>query len=163
MKKLLITLSVFAIMLVGCSREENVEQVELEKHKEEQSITYIFNGESITWELNNYEITFSTDLMEVGNGIISMKNDNNYLSDYLSYKVYATIDNKEEVLQKHISTGEVVNEISTINLGSVSGSPLINSKGEMISFDDLSNIYMVINWNDSNGDYLEEKIYFELY
>ena len=149
-------------MLIGCSGEEDVEQVELGKHKEEQSTTNVFNGESNTWELNNYEISFSTDLMEVGNGIISMKNDNNYLTDYLSYKVYATIDDIEEVLQKHISTGEVVNEISTINLGSVSGAPLINSDGEMINFEDLSNIYMLINWNDSNGDYLEEKIYFEL-
>lgn len=163
MKKLLIALSVFAFMLIGCSGEENVEQVELEKHKEEHSSTNVFNGESNTWELNNYEISFSTDLTEVGNGIISMKNDNNYLSDYLSYKVYATIDGKEEVLQKHVSTGEAVNEISTINLGSVSGMPLTKSNGDMISFDDLSNIYMVINWNDSNGDYLEEKIYFELY
>lgn len=161
MKKVLITLTVFAIMLVGCSGEENMEQVESEKHKEEQSITNIFNGESNTWELNNYEITFSTDLMEVGNGMISMKN--NHLSNYLSYKVYATIDNKEEVLQTHISTGKVVNKTSTINLGSVSSSPLINSRGERISFDDLSNIYMVINWNDSNEDYREEKIYFELY
>ena len=161
MKKVLITLTVFAIMLVGCSGEENMEQVESEEHKEEQSITNIFNGESNTWELNNYEITFSTDLMEVGNGMISMKN--NHLSNYLSYKVYATIDNKEEVLQTHISTGKVVNKTSTINLGSVSSSPLINSRGERISFDDLSNIYMVINWNDSNEDYREEKIYFELY
>ena len=150
-------------MLIGCSEEENVEQIDLGKHKEEQSITNVFNGESNAWELNNYEISFSTDLMEVGNGTISMKNDNNYLSDYLSYKVYATIEDKEEILQKHISTGEVMNEISTINLGSISGSPLINSEGEVISLDDLSNIYMVINWNDSSGAFLEEKIYFELY
>lgn len=151
------------MMFVGCSGEENVGQVEFEKNKEEQSITHIFNGESNTWELNHYEITFSTDLMEVGNGMISMKNENSYLSDYLSYTVYATIDNKEEVLQKHVSTGEVVNEISTINVGSVSSSPFVNSNGEMIRFDDLSNVYMVINWNDFNGVYLEEKINFELY
>ncbi len=114
-------------------------------------------GESKTWELSGYEIELTPNSSKFGNGILTMKNTTEYSSDFFSFEVHATINNKDEVMQKHQSSGEQVN-IATKKMGSIEGNELPSKNGDYISINELSDIYMIIKWNDQQGNKKEERI-----
>lgn len=115
-------------------------------HSPEVNHHYLsFMGESDSWKLSGYEVDISPDGLKVGNGILSMKDHDEYKTDFFSFNTYVVIDGEE----------------TRIHAGSVSG-PGIDIAKEMtgaiedekdhnqnpLSLDDVSQIYMTVEWWD---------------
>ncbi|MET4559838.1 hypothetical protein ABIA69_000981 [Lysinibacillus parviboronicapiens] len=149
--KIGILLFIFTTVLFGCHNQNDNVQVP------KGNLFNVFMGESKTWELSGYEIELTPNSSKFGNGILTMKNTTEYSSDFFSFEVHATINNKVEVMQKHQSSGEQVN-IATKKMGSIEGNELPSKNGDYISINELSDIYMIIKWNDQQGNKKEERI-----
>lgn len=114
------------------------------------------SGESESWKVDFYEILIKPETFDVGNGNLTMKNKTEYSSDYLSIGVYAVIDNEDTVVQRSTVTGSEL-DISQTSMGASEGGTLLNKNGEPVSLENISDIYMIIEWQD-NDKKKEEKV-----
>ncbi|MGE7094307.1 hypothetical protein ACQKII_23330 [Lysinibacillus sp. NPDC048646] len=151
--KIGILLFIFTIILFGCQNQND------NAKGPKGNLFNVFTGESESWELSGYEIELTPHSSKFGNGTLTMKNTTDYSSDFFSFEVHATINNNDEVMQKHQLSGEQVN-IATKKIGTIEGNELPSKNGDYISINDLSDIYMIIKWNDQQGNKKEERINF---
>lgn len=114
------------------------------------------SGESESWKVDSYEVLIKPETFDVGNGNLTMKNKTEYRSDYLSIGVYAVIHNEDTVIQRSTVTGSEL-DISQTSMGASEGGTLINKNGEPVSLENISDIYMMIEWQD-NDKKKEEKV-----
>lgn len=109
------------------------------------------NGESESWTVHSYHISLTSDVLKVGNGILEMKGRSEYKTDDLSFEVHAVISGEDTVIQAKKVTGSEI-DVSQINTGTIEGDAPLNENGESIKMDDLSKIYMTIEWEDIAKD-----------
>lgn len=83
-----------------------------------------------------------------------MKGESDYFTDSYNIRVYAVDDGKEKVIQGNSVSGNAVQDITQISIGTTE-----SSDGKYLSPDKINNIYMTIEWKDlDSGQWLEEKI-----
>ncbi|WP_245831882.1 hypothetical protein [Oceanobacillus senegalensis] len=114
------------------------------------------SGESESWKVDSYEILIKPETFDVGNGNVTMKNKTEFSTDFFSIGVYAVIDNKDTVIQRRSVTGSE-SDISETSMGATEGGTLLNENGEPVSLENISDIYMIIEWKD-NKKTKEEKV-----
>lgn len=141
---LTLLLSVFFI-LSACRNAEDKQSSE-PKTKE---LTLM--GESENWVANSYQISLTSDVLKVGNGTLDMKGSSEYKTDYFYLKVHAVINGDDTVIQAKKVTG-IESDVSQMNIGTVEGVAPLNKDGETIRIDDISDVYMTIEWKDINKD-----------
>ena len=137
-------LLIFMVISCGCNQQTDYSEATILE----------LAGESDTWELNGYEIKLTAYYFEAGNGILTMKNTTDYLSNSFSYEVYARIDDEDLLIHQHHSSGAPVN-IALKEIGSIKGDELFIKEGTL---NDVSDIYMKIEWEDFKGHSRVEQI-----
>ncbi|WP_051239851.1 hypothetical protein [Pontibacillus halophilus] len=138
------------LLLAGCDRNDNTMR---------NNYYLSLSGESKNWKVDSYEVVMKPDTFKVGNGRLSMKNQTEYSTDFLSLEVYAVIDNQDRVVQEKSVKG-TVSDITQITMGTIEGGNFITENEAPISLEHISDIYMMIEWKDKR-ETKEEKI--ELY
>lgn len=97
-------------------------------------------------------------VLKVGNGTLDMKGSSEYKTDYFYFKVHAVINGDDTVIQAKKVTGSET-DVSQMNIGTVEGDAPLNKDGETIRIDDISDVYMTIEWKDmSQGKKIKERI-----
>lgn len=104
-------------------------------------------GESQTWNLNGYEIMITSDSFKVGNGTLRMKNANKYISDSFQFETHAVINGEDTVVHAGSATGAGI-DISKKTTGANEGGTYFKKNGEPITLNEVSDIYMVVEWWD---------------
>ncbi|MFC3039207.1 hypothetical protein ACFOGI_02960 [Virgibacillus xinjiangensis] len=100
-------------------------------------------GESDTWKLNGYEIMLTSDGEKAGNGKLSMKGVDEYVSDIFSFRTHAVIDGEDTVIHGGSVSGQT--DIAQQTTGTIVG-----EGGKTITIDEVSSIYMMIEWWDTD-------------
>ncbi|MCM3397941.1 hypothetical protein [Oceanobacillus profundus] len=107
-------------------------------------------GDSETWRLSGYEIILTPDEIKVGNGKLIMKEENKYITDSFSFDTYAVINGVDHKIHAGSVSGRA--DIKEQTTGTLEG-------GAPIDFDELSSVYMIIEWWDPNeSDNVQERI-----
>ncbi|NIK12561.1 hypothetical protein FHR85_001976 [Alkalibacillus almallahensis] len=107
------------------------------------------SGESENWKVDAYEIMSTSEAFKVGNGNLIMKKNNEYSSDFFSVEVNAVIEGEETTIQKRSVSGSET-DITQTSIGTVEGSALHDENGEIISPENISDIYMIIKWREDS-------------
>lgn len=142
-KKIMILL--LFLLVVGCNdKQENFDK------------PLTFNGEGEFWSINNYQVGITPKSFFAGNGELSMKKTNPYYSDSFSCAFHAEINGEDQVIHRSSISGEA--NIAFKEIGKISGGPYITKNGEPITYDQFKNLYVIIEWEDSQGNKKEEKI-----
>ncbi|WP_223702123.1 hypothetical protein [Sutcliffiella deserti] len=135
------------IILSGCIHEETNKRDHL-----------VLNGESENWNLNGYEVEISAENFKAGNGILQMKNQNEYKSDFFQFRTYAAISNQDTLVHSGSVSGDSIN-IAEKSIGTIEGGAYLNEEGVQITLGDISEIYMIVEWWDtSEKENVKERI-----
>lgn len=145
----IIGLILLSLLLASCNDSEKV----INDH-----YYLTLSGESESWEVDSYKVIINPDTFSAGNGTLSMKDKNEFNSNFLDIKVHATINNQDRVVQgKSVTvTGDEQN-IAQTSIGAVEGGTYFKENGEPITLEDISDLYMIIQWQDGNKE-MEERI-----
>lgn len=137
---------IFIIFLIsGCNRVEN-------------NYYLSFTEESDAWKLKGYEVRITPDAFIAGNGLLSMKGKDEYFTDIFSFTVHAVINQEDQVIHTYAATGSEIN-IARKRIGRIEGKAYINKEGTPINLDNISEIYMIIDWWDKEQEKkVEERI-----
>ncbi|WP_339229286.1 hypothetical protein NSQ77_05150 [Oceanobacillus sp. FSL K6-2867] len=103
-------------------------------------------GESEIWKLTGYEIMLTSDEIKIGNGKLIMKEKNEFITDSFSFNTYAVINGEDQRIHAGSVSGRT--DIREQTTGTLEGD-------EHIDFDELSDIYMIVEWwnpNENNND-----------
>ncbi|MFD2705742.1 hypothetical protein [Salibacterium lacus] len=120
--------------LAGCSNQEM------------NSNDYLLlMGESSSWKLDEYEIEMTPESFLVGNGTIHMKNENEYLTDFFHFETHAVISGEDTVIHSGSVSGSEI-DITEETTGANEGAAHLNENGNPVRLDDISKIYMAIEW-----------------
>ncbi|WP_245755997.1 hypothetical protein [Halobacillus alkaliphilus] len=147
-KALIISLSIIVVIsfLSGCDNNEK---------STGNNFHLSLSGESENWEVNSYDILIKPDILKAGNGNLTIKNKAEFNTDFFSVRVHAVIDNEDRVIQgKSIQGSE--SDITQTSTGATEGGTFIDEEGKSISLENISDIYMVIEWQDIKGSNKEE-------
>ncbi|CDQ20269.1 hypothetical protein [Halobacillus karajensis] len=145
--KLSLSILLVIFLLSGCDSNE----------KEIVNNYYLsLTGESKSWEVDSYKILLKPDTLKAGNGNLTMKNKTGLNTDFFSLRVHAVIDNEDRVIQGKSVKG-MESDITQTTTGATKGGPFIEEEGEPISLENISDIYMIIEWED-NKKAKKEKI-----
>ncbi|MGP4072904.1 hypothetical protein ACTWQB_10160 [Piscibacillus sp. B03] len=135
--------------LVSCENSEEVIK---------NSYYLSLSGESKNWEVNSYEVVIMPDTFSAGNGKLTMKNDKEVTSHFFSIKVHAVINGRDEVVQgKSVTVTGGEENIAQTSIGTIEGGTYFKENGDPITLKDVSDIYMIIQWQDGNQD-MEERV-----
>ncbi|BFH65758.1 hypothetical protein [Paenibacillus azoreducens] len=148
--KLLVIMSLLLLFFTGCFSEKT------SSDKVTQLST--LNGESEHWQLQGYKLKIEGDTLFAGDGELHYKLDEK-ITDHISFKMVAVIDDKEIVLQemKIVSSGRNFNKQDT---GKAELKVPMNNEGEKITFINKDKLYGVIEWISHEGKRVEETIKF---
>ena len=115
-------------------------------------------GESHSWTLTGYEIVLTSDAFKAGNGTLSMKNVEEYHTENFGFKTYIVINGEDTLVHTGYITGHNIN-IAEDTTGAIEGGTYVNENGDAITLDDVTEIYMVIEWWDrTKGEDVKERI-----
>ncbi|MBE9918341.1 hypothetical protein G8C92_30555, partial [Paenibacillus donghaensis] len=129
-------MSLLLLFITGCFSEKT------SSDKVTQLST--LNGESEHWQLQGYKLKIEGDTLFAGDGQLHYKFDET-ITDNISFRMVAVIDDKEIVLQemKIVSSGRNFNKQDT---GKAETKVPLNNEGEKITFINKDKIYGVIEW-----------------
>lgn len=114
-------------------------------------------GESENWNLEGYEIVITPEEFSAGYGTLTLKNEAEYITDSFRFDTHVVIDGEDIVVHSGSSTGGM--DISEETTGAFEGENYLNEKGDPITLNDISDIYMVVEWQDNSKDKsVKEKI-----
>lgn len=134
------------------------------KHNEKSVLNHYYlslMGDSQTWGLTGYEVVITPKNFKAGNGTLKMKNENEYLADFFHFETHVVTNGKDLVVHSGSVSGTGI-DIAEESTGTVEGGEYINEDGTPISLNDVSNIYMIIEWWDiGKSESMRERI--ELY
>lgn len=145
----------FLLLLLSLVAGCNAEKDGSETTQDNKPLT--FNGEGEIWQIENYQIEITPNSFVAGNGELSMKNVNEYFSNLLSFEVHAEINEGDEVIHKFKILG-IKDNIAFKEIGKIKGEPYIDKRGQPITYRDFNNLYVIIEWEDSQGNRKKEKI-----
>jgi hypothetical protein len=107
-------------------------------------------GGSETWKVEQYKISITPELLKAGNGVLTIKDKAQYKTDYLNLEVHVVIQAKQ--------VNESESDITELTIGIVEDAYLYKD-GETIVLDNISDIYITIEWQDMNkGKKIKERI-----
>jgi len=156
MKKtyLFLTLLVFVFFILSACGNADMNKPNTEPKTKEVTLM----GESENWVANSYQISLTPDVLKVGNGTLDMKSGSEYKTEYLHLEVHAVINGEDTLVQTKTVTGSET-DISQVNTGTIEGDAPINKDGEKIKMEDISDIYMTIEWEDmTKGKKVKERM-----
>ncbi|KHE71473.1 hypothetical protein [Halobacillus sp. BBL2006] len=133
---LIVLFFIIITILTGCGEKGNIEN----------HFHLSLNGESEHWEVENYEVKCTPHSFKAGDGKVTFKSNETMSSDYYKIDVHAVIGEEDKVVQAKSVSGETNLEI--IETGHTNGDTYVNRDGEPITFNEVSRIYMVIEWRD---------------
>jgi hypothetical protein len=133
---LLFCLLIILIPLNACTKEEA-----------ETNFHLLLKGNSAKWDVNEYEVKISPNYFEAGHGVLSMKGEQEYYTDFFHFDTHAVINEKDITVHSGSVSGKEVN-IAEKTTGKVEGGEYLNAKGEPISLEDVNRIYIVVKWWD---------------
>jgi len=148
--KLLVIMSLLLLFITGCFSEKT--------SSEKVTQLSTLNGESEHWQLQGYKLKIAGDNLFAGDGELQYKFDEK-ITDHISFRMVAVIDDKEIVLQemKIVSSGKNFNKQDT---GKAELIVPMNNEGEKITFINKDKIYGVIEWISHEGKRVKETIKF---
>lgn len=148
--KLLVIMSLLLLFITGCFSEKT--------SSEKATQLSTLNGESEHWQLQGYKLKIAGDNLFAGDGELQYKFDEK-ITDHISFRMVAVIDDKEIVLQemKIVSSGKNFNKQDT---GKAELIVPMNNEGEKITFINKDKIYGVIEWISHEGKRVKETIKF---
>lgn len=115
-------------------------------------------GESDNWNLDGYKFEITLEGFKAGNGTVSMKAKNEYITDFFQFKTHAVIFNKDETIHAGYVAGEGIN-IAEKTIGIIEVGKILDEAGVPATLEDVSEIYMIIEWGDtSKNKDVEERI-----
>lgn len=121
----------------------------------EETYYLLLKGESETWELRDYEVELTPDGRKTGDGVLTMKGENEYVTNSFRFHTYAVINGEKRIIHSGSISG--LGDISEQTTGSIRG-----DNRHPVSFDEINQIFMTIEWQDSAGSRkVQERI--ELY
>lgn len=119
-------------------------------HQTETNYSLSLLGESEAWKLTGYEIILTPNEMKIGNGRLIMKEENEYITDSFSFNTYAVFSGEDHSIHAGSVSGRA--DIREQTTGTLEGD-------QHIDFDELSDIYMIVEWWDPNeNDNVQERI-----
>lgn len=104
-------------------------------------------GESQTWNLTGYEVVITPERFKAGNGILNMRNANEYITNSFHFETHAVINGEDLVVHAGSATGEGI-DIAKKTTGAIEGGTYYNN-GDPITLNEVSDIYMIIEWWDT--------------
>jgi hypothetical protein len=115
-------------------------------------------GESQTWDLTGYEIVITPENFKAGNGTLNMKNANEYITNSFQFETHAIINGEDLVVHASSATGARI-DIAKKTTGAIEGGTYLNKNGDPITLNEVSDIYMIIEWWDTGkNDSVKERI-----
>jgi len=112
-------------------------------------------GESPTWNLSGYEIVITPESFKAGNGTLHLKNGNQSVG-FFYFKTHVVINDKDEVMHGGVVSSNV-NDIVEVPTGAIEGGAYLNKDGTPITLNEISNIYMIVEWS-YKGESAKERI-----
>ncbi|MDR9852050.1 hypothetical protein RJP21_00385 [Paenibacillus sp. VCA1] len=148
--KLLVIMSLILLLTTGCFSEKT--------SSDKVTRRSTLNGESEHWQLQGYKLKIEGDTLFAGDGELHYKLDEK-ITDHISFRMIAAIDDKEIVLQemKIVSPGKNFNKQDT---GKAELKVPMNNEREKITFLNKDSIYGVIDWVSLEGERMKEIIKF---
>lgn len=142
-----LSLVLFIVVLSGCNDNE----------KSTINSYLSLMGESETWKVEQYKISITSEILKAGNGILKIKDKNQYTTDFFDLEVHAVMDNDDRVIQKKTITGrENLTEVTT---GTIEGGTYLDKDGKAIVLENISEVYMIVDWQNMNkGKRIVERI-----
>ncbi|WP_430787675.1 hypothetical protein VBD025_17085 [Virgibacillus flavescens] len=137
----------FIFFLTGCNSNDKMI---------ENNYYLSLSGESENWKVNTYEIIIKPDMFKVGDAKLTMKNKTEYSTTSFNIRVHAVIGNQDMVVQGKTVTGSET-DITQTTSGATKSGAYFNKSGEPISIKDISDVYMIIEWQDENKR-MKEKV-----
>ncbi|MGY0693785.1 hypothetical protein ACW2QC_13520 [Virgibacillus sp. FSP13] len=128
-------------LLMGCSPEKEYYM----------SMT----GDSDSWRIENYQIKITADSFKAGNGELFMKRNDEYKTDSFSIEAHAVINNNDKVISRFSSSayaGDGMNIAGKQDTGEIESGAYINEDGDPITLDDISNVYVIVEWWDQGKE-----------
>lgn len=114
-------------------------------------------GESESWNLTSYEIVITPEDFKAGYGILNMKKENEYITDSFYFETHMVIDGEDTVVHSGSATSEM--NIAEKTTGAIEGATYLNENGDSVTFNDISEIYVVVEWWDiSKNESIKERI-----
>lgn len=114
-------------------------------------------GESETWNLSGYEVSLSKDSFVIGHGTLLMKRQQGYLTNQFSYKTYLVVNHEKFLVHSGSTIGEAF-DIQRRDIGSIESEPYFSTNADLFEFEDLTEIYMEVEWMDHNNVIAKETI-----
>ncbi|WP_161628830.1 hypothetical protein [Thalassobacillus devorans] len=128
----------FILLLSGC--KDSSEEIQ------QSHIQFALDGESEHWEIESYELLYDGKRYEAGNGKITMKNTDEYVSDFFSISIQVVIDGESEKIQSQsVSGGDM--DIGEHQIGTINGNR--TDSNEAIHKEDIDQIYATVIWRDN--------------
>lgn len=141
-----LSLVLFIVLISACNRND----------QSEVNSYLSLMGESETWKVEQYKMSLTPETLEAGNGILKTKDKIQY-NNYFNLEVHAVIDNDDKVIQEKKITGS--GNLTEVTTGTVEGGTYLDKDGEAIVVDNISEVYMIIEWQDMNkGKRIKERI-----
>lgn len=140
MKRTLFALICSLIILSACQQAENI------------NYYFSFMGESESWILENYEVMITEDEIKVGNGILMMKQVDQYETDSFSFSTYIVKNGEKERVHGGSVSGQA--DLTKQMTGAIEG-----TNSGTFAFEDVQHIYVIVEWWDTEkGEDVSEQI-----
>lgn len=145
---LLLILTISILFVSGCkmNNESNAE-----------GLLLTLTGESETWDLSGYEVSLSKDSFKIGHGTLFMRKQQEYLTNLFSYKTYIVMNTKKFLVHSGSRTGEAL-DIQRRDIGLIESEPYYSTNTDLEEFEDITEIYMEVEWMDHNNVKVKETI-----
>lgn len=104
-------------------------------------------GESENWKLTDYEVVITPEEVNIGNGKLKMKNKDEYKTAFFSFNTYMVVNGQGYGVHASSWTGDGI-DIAKKTIGTLKGGSLLNENGKPITFNDVDEIYMTVEWWD---------------
>lgn len=115
-------------------------------------------GESQSWNLIGYEVVITPENFKIGNGTLSRKNVNEYTADSFHFETHAVINGEDLTVHSGSASGVGI-DIAEETTGAIEGETYLNEDGDPITLNDVSNIYMIVEWWDTGkSESVKERI-----
>ncbi|MGI8314190.1 hypothetical protein [Halobacillus mangrovi] len=128
------------LLLLGCG---------LQEENKENHFHLSLNGESDHWEVQHYKIKCTPKLFKAGDGKVIFKGKDNGSPEFYKINVHAVIDETDTIVQTKSVSGE--SKVNKIETGSIKGDTYVNREGKPVTFDEVSRVYMVIEWQEEQN------------
>jgi hypothetical protein len=121
-------------------------------HQAETSYYLSLQGQSDTWELSDYEVIYTSEKNETGNGKLRMKEKDNYVTDSFHFETHAVTSGKDHIIHSGSVSGKT-------NIAEQTTGALKGEDNHSNPLQQVENIYMIVAWWDLEEDQqMEERI-----